>query len=332
MFITLTPCPSLLCQIWSFLYTFQSPAAASIWKFLFFVSGHKFSKMENVSSNVTGNFSKSQSLIGQTSITYFALIDFITFLVGQPMIIRILWITVTSKKAIDVLNFNLALICNLQHWVYIVHFFFLLLLPESHNIVLRFLFTYAEIGGPVNLSFICFERYVAVIYPTSYHLLKKHRFREVCVVAVWLLSVPLAFVSVFAARFLSPLRKKIYEIVSVSWLAVLGITVLYSSISIAQVLKKSSPGTDKIHPRKKRAFKCIRATLLTVLICYVPVTYMQRVTEDYNTKTSMCMFLLSVASIVHLLLYLSTHGKLFTCTRQEKKGSWFTVDDPLLFI
>lgn len=325
MFITLTPCLSLLCQIWSFLYIFQSPAAASVWRFLFFGSGHKFSKMENLSSNATGNFSKIQSHLVQESTTSLALIDFGTFLLGQPVIMRILWITVTSKKAIDILNFNLVLFYNLQHWVYIVHLFFLLLLPESHNTVLRFLFTYAEVGGPVNLSFISFERHVAVIYPTSYHLLKKHRFREVCVVAVWFMSVPLALVNMFLEKYLSPLRRKIYEIASVSWLVILSVIVLHSSISIARVLRKSSPGTDKIHPRMKRAFKCIRATSLTVLVCYIPVTYVQRMTTDYNLRTSVSMFLLSVASIVQPLMYLSTQGKVFTCTCQEKKARWFSV-------
>lgn len=276
--------------------------------------------MENISSNDTGNFSKIQSLFGQEFTTYLALIDFSTFLVGQPVIIRILWITATSEKALDILNINLALLYNLQHWVTIVHFFFLLLLPDSHNKVLRFLFTYAEIGGPVNLSCICFERHVAVIYPTSYHLLKKHRFREVCVVAAWLLFVPLAFVSVFVADYLSPLRRKMYETFSVAGLVFLSITVLHSSISIALVLKKSSPGTDRIHPRMRRAFKCIRATLLTVLICYIPVTYMRRIMNDCNLKASVSLLLLSIASIVQPLLYLSNQGKLFTCTRQEKKS------------
>lgn len=325
MFIILTPCLSLLCKIWSFLYVFQSPAAASFWMFVFFTTERTFSKMENVSSNVTGNHSNIQPPSEPTNQMALAVIDVSIFLVGQMIIIRILWLTVTSKKAIDILNFNLVLFYNLQQWVYIVHFFFLLLLPELHNVVLRLLFTYAELGGPANLSFISIERHVAVIYPTSYHLLKKHRFREVCVVAVWLLSVPLALVSVFGIVHLSPRRKLIYESAAVFWLVLLGVTVVYSSISISLVLKKSSPGTDKMHPRTKRAFKFIRATLLTVLLCYIPVTYMQRMTKDYFTKTSVCMLLLSVTSIVHPLLYLSAQAEIFTCTKQEKKAKWFSV-------
>ena len=55
-----------------------------------------------------------------------------------------------------------------------------------------FVFDYVIVGGPMTLSFICLEWYIAVVHPTSYPLLKRYRCREVCALSVWLLVLPIA--------------------------------------------------------------------------------------------------------------------------------------------
>lgn len=281
--------------------------------------------MENVSSNFTHDLSQHQILHTPVYLTVLSLIDIIPFLAGQPVIAKLLWISFTSKKATDILNFNLALFHNLQYCISIVHLFVLFLLPEIQKEILNCLFVYAQIGGPMNLSFICMERYVAVIYPTSYPLLKKYRFREVCAVAVWFVSVPNVFLLAFSVDTPSSLSENINDIFPVSLMVAMTVMVVHFSVRIAQALKKSGPGRDKMHPGKRRAFKTVCATLCMALICYTPVTILQRFgssdeTLYHDVIIPLCVFLLSAASVVHPLFYLSTQGKLFSCLKREKKA------------
>lgn len=277
--------------------------------------------MENVSSNFTHD-------LDPVYLVALSLFDIIPFLVGQPVIAKLLWISFTSKKATDILNFNLALFHDSQNCLSIVHLFVLFLLPKAQKKILECLFVYVQIGGPMNLSFICMERYVAVIYPTSYPLLKKYRFREVCAVAVWFVSVPMVFLHAFAADSLFSPRGDIYiyimGILPVLWLTTVTVMVVHFSVRIAQALKKSGLGRDKTHPGKRRAFKTVCATLYVVLFCYAPVTIVQNFRSNAtlynNIIIPLCVFLLSAASVVHPLFYLSAQGKLFSCLKREKKG------------
>lgn len=283
--------------------------------------------MENLFSNVTLNSSKQELChLGLEYVVVLSLIDIITFLVGQPVIAKLLWLAFTSKKTTDILNCNLALFHNLQYLISILHLIALFLLPHSHLQIQMFLLVYVEIGGSMSLSFICLERYAAVIHPTSYPLLKKYRCREVCAATVWLFSVPIALASIMAPNAppntLSFLTEfPCYVMVSMTAMMV------WCSYSIVKTLKKSGPGRDELHPAKKRAFKIVCATSTITLFCYVTVSLLQRSNVGANIQVydcivlPVCISLLSAASVVHPLIYLSTQGKLAPCL---KKARWFS--------
>ncbi|KAK9526524.1 hypothetical protein VZT92_015220 [Zoarces viviparus] len=254
-------------------------------------------------------------MFGPVQIVGLSLVDIITIFMGHPVIGRLLWITIASKKTTDILNFNLALFHYFQYCITFFHLICLLVMTGTHQLISRFLLVYVQIGGPMSLSYICLERYVAVIHPTSYPLLKEYRVREVCALAVWLLSVPCASLSVLSQSVLSILVKSVLNQLPSSVMLSMVTIMVACSIMIARALKKSGPGRDEMHPVKKRAFKTVRATSILTMCCYLPVTLIQLFTykdvfiyECFVIPAS--IILLSVASVVHPVLYLSTQGKL----------------------
>lgn len=274
--------------------------------------------MENFFSRVILNSSKPEVCeFGAGYTATLSLIDIITFLVGQPVVIRVLWNSYTSKKARDILNCNLALYHYLQYWFAIVHLNALFLTPNSHITVLKFLVVYSMLGGPMCLSFICLERYVAVVHPLFYPLLKTYRFREVAAALVWLFSVPIALLNSVAGDSLRSFRETLIKYLPLAWLVAMIVMMVHCSICILRTLKKSGPGGDKMSPQKRRAFKTVCATSVINLMCYFPVTVLQQYTFDEMVfdcfVSPLCIMLLSSASVVHPLFYLSAQGKLFTC-------------------
>lgn len=293
---------------------FKSPSAVPLSWFVSLSSEHQSGKMESLFSNIRLNSSKHEACESAPAyLVALSLIDIIPLLVGQQVITRLLWITFRSKK-IDILNCNLALFHNLQYLISILHLIVLCSQPLAQKIILKFLFVYVQIGGPMSLSFICLERYAAVIHPMSYPLLKKYRFREICAVTVWLFSVPTALGSVLAEESLSSLKETLLDIFPICVLVVMTAMMVRCSVSIARTLKKSGPGRGELHPTKRRAFKTVCATSAITFFCYAPVTLMQRFKfEDeytyYCIITPVCILFLSAASVVHPLFYLSAQGK-----------------------
>lgn len=271
--------------------------------------------MQDSFKNSTNSSRNVSCVCGPSEKVLLTLTDVSTFLMGQPVIVKLLWITFTSAKTPDILNVNSAVFHNFQYLISVVHVIVLFALPPVHKDLLTFMFVYAQLGGPANLAFICMQRYVAVVHPTLYPLLNKYRIREACAVTVWLLSLPLAFASVFAGdTFPSGTEGIIKSFPFYVTVFMVGMTVR-GTIRIMKTLKKSSPGNDKLHPAKKRAFKTIRATSIITLCFYVPVTVFERflfLGECVNgcLITPVCILLLSAASVVHPLFYLSTQGKL----------------------
>ena len=272
--------------------------------------------MEKSPSNATTNSSKC--VFGPYHEAALSVIDIITILTGQPVVAKLLWLTFTSKTT-DILNCNLALFHNVQYLISLLHLCVMYFLKDSQQEILEFLLVYVEIGGPMGLTFICLERYVAVVHPTSYPLLKTYRCREVCAATVWLCSLPAVFASVLSPNTPSIKSDQILQTIPFATMVAMIIIMVLCSSSIAKALKKSGPaGRDELHPVKRRALLIVRATAIITLIFYIPVTMMQRVQygdpETYDCiLTPIGIFFLSAASVVHPLFYLFTQGKLFTC-------------------
>lgn len=265
-------------------------------------------------------------VFGSGYVAFLSVIDIATLVVGQPVMAKLLWVSWTSRKTTDILSLNLGVFHNVHYWICTVHLSLLHLQTNVHTKALRFLFVYGQVGGPINLSFICMERYVAVIYPTSYPLLKKYRFREVCAAAVWIVSVPMSFISILAADGMSSLNTEVFGTLPFVWLVTTLVMVVHSSISITKALKKSGVGNAKMHPAKKKAFKTVLATMYLVMICYAPLTILQRLAFADPIKelyiVPIGVWFLCAASVAHPLYHLSSQGKLFSnrCKSQLSQG------------
>ncbi|KAJ3602169.1 hypothetical protein NHX12_029928 [Muraenolepis orangiensis] len=243
--------------------------------------------------------------------------DLFGVIVGQPLIAKLLW-TVFHSKKMDVLNMNLAVFHNLQYLLGGIDFCLTFFNKLQHVRMVMFLYVYVLIGGPMTLSFICLERYIAVVHPTVYPLLRTYRCREACALSVWLVSMPTAVLKAFSLE----LKIKSHSIDSVSYSVLMAMVVVmvWSNVTMLKALKMSGPTTDKLHPSKQRAIQTVRAISILMLLCYIPVGVMSKYKsiKGYGATcilVPLSIMLASVASVVHPILYLVTRGNLFSCQR-----------------
>lgn len=278
--------------------------------------------MDFVATNISDKHgSKPVNFVGLT------MVDVLTVVMGQPVMAKTLWVTCTSGKSIDVLSLNLDIFYNLHHWLCTVHLLFLYLLPCWQDTMLGFIFVFSQTGGPLNLAFISVERYVAVIYPTSYRKLNQYRFREMCAASVWILSLTIGFISVLLKNDQFFNGRGLMDIFPLSWLVTMTTLVVHSSISIARALKKSGVGNSKLHPGKKKALKTVLATLLIVVFCYGSMSILIRL-GSFMSKTQLNIYIipfgvgfLSAASVAHPVYHLFSQGRLFNCLRRRGEGA-----------
>ena len=243
-------------------------------------------------------------------------LDISTVLIGLPVTTKLLWATFLSKKT-DVLNINLAFFNCLQNLLSLLHILLILIDSEEHTKIIRFLFVYVLIGGPMNLSFICLERYIAVIHPTFYPLLTKYRCREGCSLSVWLLAVPPALMKALSEDHHISMEQGSMDSVASTVLCLMLIIMVWSNVAILKALKNSPSSTDKLHPVKKRAFQTVRAIFIASFLCYIPAVILVKYKTVHRTYSCIiapfCVFLISVAGMVHPMFYLSASGQLFPC-------------------
>lgn len=254
-------------------------------------------------------------------IVVLCLIDIVPFVVGLPLIARVAWVTLKSMKTTDILNLNLALINLLHYWISAVHLHLLLLQKSYHHRILKFLCLYSQMGGPLSLFFICLERYIAVVHPLYFQLLKTYRFREVSAATVWCFTLFLSSIYIANSGSLEYFSERVSDVPPVLLLATSVLTV-HCSVSMASLLARHGPGRATLHPVKKKAFRTVCTNVLVVLTCYSPVSLLQKLSFTEETQVfrvvPACVFLLSVASVVHPSLYLSGQGKLCLFKRQER--------------
>lgn len=254
-----------------------------------------------------------------------ALINVFTFVVGQPVTAKLLWISFTANKAADILNCNLALFHSFLYLVYLLNLVFLFLYRRHQSALLSVVLSYSQVGGPMSLCFICMERYVAVLHPTAYPLLRSHRWREACAALVWLCSLSVAMTTTLVSDDTSSLSGAVIKSVPFAAMLILTHLMVWATARIARALRTSSPGRDRLHPVKRKAFRTVCATTAINLLCYIPVAAMQKFQiQDQQlfscVLTPISILLLSAASVVHPLFYLSTKGGRSSASRGRTSG------------
>ncbi|KAI4891175.1 hypothetical protein NFI96_002185 [Prochilodus magdalenae] len=178
---------------------------------------------------------------------------------------------------------------------------------KSINVRMALKFTYGvkNTSGPLFLSCICLDRFVAVLFPITFSRLKATKYR--IGLSVFVLCLTFAYASARAVGSIPNLDKVFTGqiLVTFIWMVVCNLSILWA-------LKRSKgAGKDQMHPMKKKAFKMV-LSLLAILVCnYLPPVALFPFQDHYPPITfscyiqPVCFAFLNISSSTQPLVYLS---------------------------
>lgn len=236
-----------------------------------------------MNSTTSGNAS-GDCMLEPTNVLLAVIFDVVICLVGLPMNMRLLWI---SRSALQLFNLNLAVFGIIQCVLHLVDIIMVCVLPQHLEVFRVAIIIFYTLGGPQIMGCMCLERYVAVVWPTRYLLLKTYHMREACCAVAWTSTL-----SLFVAVFLSKKSELIYNISSLLLLISMA-PMIFSSIKILHTLRRSGPGKDEMHPIKLKAFQTVCRILCIIAFCYLPSAVMITIEKTKTTQHSLQCYLLA---------------------------------------
>ncbi|KAM4534519.1 G-protein coupled receptor 183-like [Fundulus diaphanus] len=174
---------------------------------------------------------------------------------------------------------------------------------------IKFSFGVKDTSGPLFLSCICLDRFVAVLFPIRFGQLKHIKYR----LSLTLLVICLTF-AYSTAKMVGglPNFEKIFTVevlAAFAWMVVCNASILW-------VLKKSrGAGKDDIHPMKKKAFKMVLSILCIIVFNYLPLVALFPFEDHYTPDVFRCYVqpvgfaFLNISSTIQPLVYLSRQEK-----------------------
>ncbi|XP_047427888.1 G protein-coupled receptor 183-like [Mugil cephalus] len=183
---------------------------------------------------------------------------------------------------------------NLYHW-------------QSKGVWSSIKFSYGvkDTSGPLFLSCICLDRFVAVVFPIAFGQLKDFKYRLSLSVLVFCLTFAYS-----AAKTVGGLPN--FEKVFTGEVLAAFIWMVVCNISILWVLKRSrGAGKDEMHPMKKKAFKSVLSILCIIIFNYLPPVVLFPFEDHYAPYVFRCYVqpvgfaFLNVSSTIQPLVYLS---------------------------
>ncbi|XP_046893736.1 G-protein coupled receptor 183 [Hypomesus transpacificus] len=178
---------------------------------------------------------------------------------------------------------------------------------ESMKMWSAFKFSYGvkDTSGPLFLSCICLDRFVAVLCPIAFSQLKDNKYR--IGLSVFVLCLTFAYAS---AKTVGGLRdfEKVFTgeiLASFTWM-------VFCNIAILLALKRSrGAGKDEMHPMKKKAFNMVLSILAIVVFNYLPPVALFPFQDYYPPRAFRCYVqpvgfaFVNISSSIQPLIYLS---------------------------
>lgn len=166
-----------------------------------------------------------------------------------------------------------------------------------------------DTSGPLFLSCICLDRFVAVLFPIAFGQLKHMKYR----LSLTMLVLSLTF-TYSAAKVVGgfPNFKKIFTceiLVAFVWMVVCNASILWA-------LKRTSAGRDDMHPMKKKAFKMVLSILCIIIFNYLPPVALFPFQDHFSPDVFHCYVqpaafaFMNISSTIQPLVYLSRLEKI----------------------
>ncbi|MFT7799030.1 G-protein coupled receptor 183-like [Arapaima gigas] len=169
---------------------------------------------------------------------------------------------------------------------------------------IKFVYGVKDTSGPLFLSCICFDRFIAVLFPIKFSRLKHIKYRASCSMVVLVLTFSYASAKSIGGI---PHFERVF---TVEILTVFSFTVL-CNLAILQALQRSRAGRDEMHPMKKKAFKMVLSILAIIIFNYLPPVALFPFQDSYTPDVFRCYIqpvgfsFVNISSSMQPLLYLS---------------------------
>ncbi|KAM4716446.1 G-protein coupled receptor 183-like [Anableps anableps] len=169
----------------------------------------------------------------------------------------------------------------------------------------KFSFGVKDTSGPLFLSCICLDRFVAVLFPITFGQLKPIKYRLSLTLLVFCLTFAYSTAKMVGGL---PNFEKVFTgevLATFTWMVICNGSILW-------VLKKSrGAGKDDMHPMKKKAFKMVLSILRIIIFNYLPLVALFPFEDYYSPDVFRCYVqpvgfaFLNISSTIQPLVYLS---------------------------
>ncbi|XP_042609889.1 C-C chemokine receptor type 8-like [Cyprinus carpio] len=260
--------------------------------------------------------------IGLTDSLQLFLCSF-TFLFGMANHCYVIWLIITgagSGVALEFFNLNLS-VCEIGICIFCFLDTMAIWFPNL-KIVSNFIQGQGITGRSLFLCLMCVERYLAVVHPVTFLKYKPLRYRVICCIVVWILTLGSCLYTMFILMALNT--------VAHTWSFTLQFLLFFSIqlfclVAVLRALKQSGPGErarekEEENNMKRKAFHLILITSVNTIFLNVPFIILalyRVVTKQQSLELRIAaLFCYTLGGFVQPVLYLHRIGKL-SCLRSS---------------
>ncbi|XP_029997270.1 G-protein coupled receptor 183-like [Sphaeramia orbicularis] len=230
-------------------------------------------------------------------------------IVGIPANLLVIAILIKNRKEPSTSDIFLGCLAAMDAYFGIVLPLSLLNLYHWHSkgvwSTIKFSYGVKDTSGPLFLSCICLDRFMAVVFPVAFGQLKDIKYRLSLSLLVFCLTFAYSAAKTVGGL---PNFEKVFTgeiLATFTWMIMCNGTILWS-------LKKSpGVGKDEMHPMKKRAFKIVLSILCIIIFNYLPPVALFPFEDHYTPDVFRCYVqpvgfaFLNISSTIQPLIYLS---------------------------